>query len=294
MEILILSFAAIVLILFPTLAASGAVEGIRLCGTSLIPALLPFLLVTRLIGDRLPNNRVTERKNGTSSGGILAFILSFVGGYPAGVATTVSFYKQGKLSKQEAQSWLPFCNNSGPGFFVGVLGVGVFGDPKKGLMLYGIHVLSAVCVLSLCFKNQAGYVHLRPMIRNEKRSFPQAFQEAMGESCNTMIRICGLVILFSVLRKLMMPVLPPVATPFMAMLELTSGLLTTGKEDLILWSLFMGWGGLCVHMQAMSIWQDAGLKVKGYFSIKALHGIVSALLTWVILEGNRFIVRNIF
>ncbi len=294
MEILILSFAAIVLILFPTLATSGAVEGIRLCGTSLIPALLPFLLVTRLIGDRLSNNRVTERKNGTSSGGVLAFVLSFVGGYPAGVATTVSFYKQGKLSKQEAQSWLPFCNNSGPGFFVGVLGVGVFGDPKKGLLLYGIHVLSAVCVLSLCFKKQAGYVHLRPMIRNEKPSFPQAFQEAMGESCNTMIRICGLVILFSVLRKLVMPVLPPVATPFMAMLELTSGLLTTGKEDLILWSLFMGWGGLCVHMQAMSIWQDADLKVKGYFSIKALHGIVSALLTWVILEGSRFIIRNIF
>ncbi len=276
-------FAILALILFPTLATEGAVEGIRLCGTALIPALLPFLLVTKLMGDRLPEPKSLRNRKGISGCGLLAYGLSFVGGYPAGVATVVSFYKQGKLSKQEAQRWIPYCNNSGPGFFVGVLGVGLFGDPKKGLLLYGIHVFSALLVLLLCYREDGLRVQIRPLIRKERSTFPQAFQEALGDSCNTMIRICGLVILFSVLRKLFSHILPSALLPYMGLLELSSGLLTTGRDDLILWALFMGWGGLCVHMQAMSIWQEAGLKIKGYFFKKFLHGTLSALAAWGIL-----------
>ena len=39
-----------------------------------------------------------------------------------------------------------------------------------------------------------------------------------------------------------------------------------------------GWGGLCVHFQAMSLWQTAGLRPHGYFSAKLLHGLLSAVL----------------
>ena len=43
-------------------------------------------------------------------------------------------------------------------------------------------------------------------------------------------------------------------------------------------ALLMGWGGLCVHFQAMSLWQTAGLRPHGYFSAKLLHGLLSAVL----------------
>lgn len=53
-------------------------------------------------------------------------------------------------------------------------------------------------------------------------------------------------------------------------LELSSGiLLLSGPGAEAACALLMGWGGLCVHFQAMSLWQTAGLRPHGYFSGKA-------------------------
>ena len=62
-------------------------------------------------------------------------------------------------------------------------------------------------------------------------------------------------------------------------LELSSGiLLLSGHGAEAACALLMGWGGLCVHFQAMSLWQTAGLRPHGYFSAKLLHGLLSAVL----------------
>lgn len=62
-------------------------------------------------------------------------------------------------------------------------------------------------------------------------------------------------------------------------LELSSGiLLLSGPGAEAACALLMGWGGLCVHFQAMSLWQTAGLRPHGYFSAKLLHGLLSAVL----------------
>ena len=62
-------------------------------------------------------------------------------------------------------------------------------------------------------------------------------------------------------------------------LELSSGiLLLSGPGAEAACALLMGWGGLCVHFQAMSLWQAAGLRPHGYFSAKLLHGLLSAAL----------------
>lgn len=294
MEILILCLSVLALILFPAEGTKGAVEGIRLCGTALIPALLPFLLITRLLSERLPLPKNKKNFIGISSVGWFGILMSFIGGYPTGVATTVSLYKKGKLSKKEAEDLIPLCNNSGPGFFVGILGVGLFGSVQKGLLLYGIHVLTALWGI-VVFPREKGYcVKIKPMIREEKKTFPQRFQEALSDSCQTMVRICGLVILFSLLRGLMEAVIPSCLTRYMGLLELSSGLLVTGKEDLLLWAVFMGWGGLCVHMQAMSLWQEARLKVHGYFPRKLLHGAVSGLCVMALNHRYWYVVGIYF
>ena len=62
-------------------------------------------------------------------------------------------------------------------------------------------------------------------------------------------------------------------------LELSSGiLLLSGPGAEAACALLMGWGGLCVHFQAMSLWQTAGLRPHGYFPAKLLHGLLSAVL----------------
>lgn len=285
MELLILCLSAFVLILFPEGSAEGALEGIHLCGTALIPSLLPFLMVTRLICARMPEPNPPRRQGRWDPTVLMTYFLSFIGGYPAGVATTVSFYKQGKLTKEDAQALIPYCNNSGPGFFIGVLGYGLFRDPAKGLLLYGIHVASSMLLFFLGYGKRKHLTSIRRLAPCKKQTFPQDFQDALGESCNTMLRICVLVILFSVTRKLSELILPHSFLRYMGLLELSSGILNTTSEDFILWAFLMGWGGLCVHLQSMSIWQEAGLKVKGYFAQKLLHGILSGLCAEILISA---------
>ena len=294
MELFFLCLSALALILFPQDSTRGAIEGLRLCGSALIPALLPFLMITRLIVDRLPEPKRAGSLPGLSSTAFIPYGLSFVGGYPSGVAAVASFYRQGKLSKAEARKILPYCNNSGPGFFVGVLGVSLWGDPKKGLLLYGIHVVSALTVFLLCYRAEALPVRIRPLVPREQKSFPQSFQEALGDSCSTMVRICGLVVLFCVLRNLLAKILPHGLLPYMGLLELSSGLLTTRKDSFVLWAIFMGWGGLCVHMQGMSIWQEAGLNIKGYFPKKLLHGLLSGVYAIMAEEQKWYLLGGVF
>ena len=291
--IFLLCLGLVSLILFPAQASDGALEGIRLCGSALIPALLPFLVLTRLLSDRLQPPKNSVRILSLSATAYIPLLLSFIGGYPTGVATAVSLYQTGKLSRQEAERIIPYCNNSGPAFFVGVLGLKLFSDPQKGLWLYGIHVISAVCVFFLCYEDQPLLFRIKLIKEGRVRSFPQGFQEALADSCMTMIRICGLVILFSVLRRLLTEVLPNPWLPYMGVLELSSGLLNTGKEDFVLWAFFMGWGGLCVHMQAISLWQEAQLSVSGYFPKKILHGILSILFAWAVIWHKWYLIPMI-
>ena len=44
-------------------------------------------------------------------------------------------YKSGELSEQEAETLLYFCNNSGPSFLIGAVGIGVFHSSPAGLLL---------------------------------------------------------------------------------------------------------------------------------------------------------------
>ncbi len=262
------------LLLFPDLTSAGAVDALRLCGTAVIPALFPFFLLSRLLAAYLP-----MPKKGPSC--LPALLMSFLGGYPAGISTVVSLYEGGQLSKSEAQKALRICNNSGPGFFVAVAGGAVLHDTRLGLMLYGIHVLSALLCASL-WMHRADHkivLHRTP----EKLPFPQQFQRALYAACNSMLQVCGLVILFSVLLSLVRPLLPCSLLPYVSgSLELTSGILSLQghPQAFVLCALFMSWGGLCVHMQAMSLWQGAGLQCKGYFLHKLLHALLSAWLAY--------------
>ena len=48
----------------------------------------------------------------------------------------------------------------------------------------------------------------------------------------------------------------------------------------------MGWGGLCVHLQAMALWGD--LRPRGYLAEKLLHGLLSAIFAVVFLHPAPF------
>ncbi len=291
------------LICFPDAAAAGAVHGLRTCGTALIPALFPYFVLSRLVISRASfgklaalSDRLMRGLFGVEGGCLPALLVSFLGGYPVGAATLVSLYQGGKITKQSAQRALCFCNNSGPAFFLGVAGGIVLGSTRAGLALYCIHVLSALC---------AGILLAAPApppvaVRREASPPPplsRAFPEAVGGSCAALLQISGLVIFFSVLNSLadraglwnILAGFPAAKGLLSGILELTSGILQLSgpwEVRFLACAFLLGWGGVCVHFQAASLWGPAGLRPCGYLTEKALHGLLSLLFAAVYLHPN--------
>ena len=84
-----------------------------------------------------------------------AFVLGFIGGYPIGAKSVITLYKNGSITKSEAERLLSFCNNSGPSFILGVVGAGVFSSGKVGFLLYAAHAAASVCI-GVLFRNWGG------------------------------------------------------------------------------------------------------------------------------------------
>ena len=289
---------AVCLLLFPKEAASGVREGLRLSGTAVIPALFPFMMLTRFLFSTVkfscPNWLSSAMGRFFGVGGMVfpALLCSFLGGYPVGVSVLTEDYRAGRLTRQEAEQALLFCNNSGPGFFVAVVGAVVLQDATKGLLLYAIHVCAALLCGRLFARSNTPPVRVR---RIPEVLLPpsQAFLSAVTGTCQILLQVSGLICVFSVISTLLSKVfLPhfPLAEPFFpllsGLLELTGGVMSLSESTnaFVLAAFFTSWGGLCVHLQAMSLWQPMGLHPRGYFFSKLLHGLIAALFAAALIQ----------
>ena len=293
------------LLLWPGAGAEGVQEGLLLCGGVLIPALFPFLVLSslavelgfsRCLGTLLsPMMYPLFRVNG-SCGAALA--LGLVGGYPVGARTAVQLYESGQCSKAEAERLLAFCNNCGPAFTLGVVGVGLFGSSRVGLLLCAVHVLSALLVgiLFRFYGGQEKFSCSRPDHTGfQAVSLSAALTRSVAGAVRSSLSITGFVLTFSVLlrlfrqsglmgcsARLLSPLLGPVwAERFLTgFLELSSGVssLTDGPPLLRLTAAawMLGWGGLSVHGQVLAFLGDSGLSARPHFFGKILQGCISS------------------
>ena len=199
--LLVLLLAAAGLLLAPQAAASGALQGLRACAARVIPALLPFFVVSRMLTALpLPTpgrraDRLFRALFGVRAACLPALLTGLLGGYPAGAAAVTELYRAGALSKAEAERALCFCNNSGPGFFAGLIGAAVLGDVRRGLILYGLHALSAL-LTGLLLPGSAPPAALRTA-RREKPVLSSLLPEAVQGSCAALLQVSGLIVFFS-------------------------------------------------------------------------------------------------
>ena len=148
-----LLLAAGALVLWPSQAMEAARTGLALCGNVIIPSLFPFFVLSSLVVElgmsrylgRLlqPVMAPLFRVNGSCAA---ALALGVVGGYPVGARTAISLYQNGQCSRTEAERLLAFCNNCGPAFILGVVGTGIFGSGRAGLLLYLGHIAASLLV----------------------------------------------------------------------------------------------------------------------------------------------------
>ena len=303
------------LIALPSQMVEAAKSGVELCFNVLIPSLFPFFVISSLtvelgLADRLGRLAapLMEPLFHVGGGCAPALILGFIGGYPVGARTVIELYKAKKCSRLEAERMLAFCNNSGPAFIFGVVGAGIFSSSAVGLLLYLTHLLASLLV-GLIFRGHGGKGGITKPERGEtaRAGFPAAFVRAVSSSFQSCLGICGFVIFFTVLLKLLFlsgfmdavsralgALLGAVGLdgdwgPMLisGLLELTSGVWSLREvsgslsASIAMAAFMLGWAGLSVHCQVLSFLNEAGLSAKTYLAGKLLHGLLSACLAGI-------------
>ena len=287
------AFAA--LLRFPQEVSASVTEGLRLSVSVLIPSLFPFFIcvnLTSALGLTGVLARVfapvMRQMFHVSGAGCTAVLCGAAGGYPSGAQCVAALYREGQLSRAEAEYLLLFCNNAGPAFLFGavgtVLGIGMTGC----LLLWGIHLLSALVIGLVNRPKEAPNAALPPV---QRANASGAVVEAVRSAGQAILQITMFVAAFSVLARLLTMaaahILPDgVCTVLTGMLELSGGVAALAampialRWKLALASFFLGFGGLCVWMQTQAVLAPAGLSGCGMLLAKLAQGLLAALMTY--------------
>lgn len=313
-----LALCAAVFSLFVLIFASGEVitycrGSLSLCAELILPSLFPFMIVSILLSRLgLPTMLgraaapLARRLFGVSGAGATALIIGLCGGYPLGAAYVSDMAQRGAISRREGERLLGFCNNSGPAFIIGAVGVGTFASARVGIYLYAIHAVSAI-LTGIIFRLCLGRIDAPPHseehdARNAPPTLAYAITAAIKEACISAINICGFVICFGVVVGLidsggMLSLiigrlsaitgleLHALRALITGMLELGTGTgalraLRVSPPTLALAAFLLGWGGVSVHFQTMAVICDGEMNGALHLAGRLICAIIASILAY--------------
>ncbi len=304
----------LLLLLALTFASDGAVNGaksaLQTCAWVIIPCLFPFLTVSLLInrlglplwlGSKLQSPMALLF--GVSGTGAGVFILGLLGGYPAGAAVIADLLERGDLEPKEAKKLLAFCNNSGPAFLIGAMGIGIFQSAAAGLLLYAVHILAAF-ITGLFLSGTEHPPMTVDKVFISSANLSTALPEAMKKAVPQILQICGYVIFFGAVCGCLdeMGILSHLCgtlalyTPLtlqqarglcMGLLELGCGIgAMSGSPltpaSLTLCSLITGFGSLSVCFQTAGVLQGSGIGTSSHILGRLCCGSIGPFLMYTI------------
>ncbi len=281
---LILSLLGILLFVFPDTVFSAAENALKSCGTTILPSLFPFMVLSGLIVRRrllapIENLIPMQRLFRLPSASACPLLLGALCGFPIGAKTTAELYRMGELTKEEAEFTCAISNNTGPAFAVSIAG-GVFrGSRSFGWYLYFAQLLSAFLVGLLFRKKKAAAPsHLQNTAPSPAESPIRSFAEAVSSAAGAVLPLCGYIVFFSVLSALageLISGLLPRAF-LCSLLEFTAGIRISssviGNWGWFLTGFSLGFSGLSVFVQTYSFTAPRGLSLRKAFLFKGLQG----------------------
>lgn len=280
--------------------------------------LLMHTNVIYLIGNLL--NRFMKPLFNVRGEGGFAFIMGIISGYPIGAKIATNFRKENICTKEECERLLSFTNNSGPLFIIGSVGILLYRNTMIGLLLFITHLLASLSVgfVFRFWKKDSSnnnilssntYTHQKN--RATFSNLGEILSESIVSSIKSILVIGGFVVIFSsiisilnasgithIIELLLSPFfdwihidtsfIGPIFTGFF---EITNGISTISNIackklsiNIIITAFLLGFGGISVLLQVLSITSKSDLSIKPYIYGKVLQGILAALYVYVFMN----------
>ena len=291
MALLFFTAMALSMLLFPDQSAALALDGLNLWFLKMIPALLPFMILSGLLIRLELSDSIAAffapllRPVFWLSDSCLYCILTgFLCGFPMGARVCVQSLSAGKISKKEASLLLAFANNIGPVYFAGYMlslfpvrhpatvWLGMYGVP----LLYGI-VLRYTLYRTVPFK--AGKKQPRRSLNMPASALLSCLHESILSGLSSITTLGGYMIFCSLLNLLPMLLLrsyPALTALFSPLLEITSGLARLPQSARTWAYITLPFGGFSCIAQTYSCIRGTGLSLKEYVFHKAVLTVLTA------------------
>lgn len=291
----LLGMIILLFVVFPNMVAQGAKLGLTLWFHTVLPALLPFMILSNFMIKQNITGAVSRvvypvfaKLFGLSRAGCYPAVIGLLSGYPVGAKTTAQLYREKMLSRQEAQYLLAFCNNASPMFLLEYIGIHCMGL-KYPVLLLGIIYVSAW--LGTFFAGRKHFYEentegLRTVCC-ERQSIIVSLDDSILDAFITITKIGGYIILFSIFAQILSDMLPLSAIIKyigIGILEITTGGAIISKLVLEEWvqncvlTGLCAFGGLSSVAQTASVLAGTDLSVKDYIGAKIRQAAIAILL----------------
>ncbi|MBO5211491.1 MAG: hypothetical protein J6B80_06135 [Clostridia bacterium] len=289
--LIFISSFCFLIILKPEICINSAISGVLICGNIIIPSIYPFtfgvLFINNsgVLGLLKPLNKVTNKLFGLNYYEFAIFLLSLIGGYPLGA----KLLSEKPSPKNDIM--INFCINAGPAFIILAVGKGVFKSSALGWVLYTSHIMASLLIMLFLSgktkKYNTNFINKKPL------GCVENFTQSASDAANTVIKICGLVILFSTITaylKMLFKNIKPLY--FITLLcEVTNAVFTT--KNILLISFLLGFAGLSIWAQVFSLLKYTKINYLRFVFFRILHGCFSAFITLVLLNSLKLSVSTL-
>ncbi|MEL7646707.1 MAG: hypothetical protein AAGU76_01375 [Sedimentibacter sp.] len=304
-------------IIKPDIVSEGAVNGLRIWGTNIVPFLFPMSVLSNILLQYNFLYSLFERmwlvsvKLFKNKYALIPFFISFISGYPSGAMAVNIMTASKRISSDEANYLTVFANDCSFQFIAGAVSFSMLGSFSLYKYIAVPHFLGAL-ILGIMIKKQSA--RIGPSVRSLNKTsvtFNQAFSNAIYKSVISILSVGGVIVIFSVFSNFLDDSLKSL-TAFMAVkrylsdiiysllvgsLELTNGCSIIAKSiyvpmelKLIVISFLISFSGMSVIFQTLAVINEFELDIKNYIFCKFVHGVLSAFIctAMLMIAGNMY------
>lgn len=310
MKKFLISFSTIsfllLLLIFPTITLKGAKTGLMLWFQTVLPTLLPFMIVSNLIMQLNVTDCLTAffyptlgKLLGLSKPGCYPFLIGMLSGYPVGAKASADLIASNQISKEEGQYLLCFCNNASPMFIISFVAMQCLGIKQNPFIILGI-VYGSALLTGIIYRiihrktfqiEHSANLKLTAVSCSTKPARIPAFavlDQTILNAFTILVKVGGYIILFSILAEIVLHItfIPETFRYFLiGFLEITTGSAAISftqfsfTKKMVLTNALTAFGGLSSHAQTYSVIIHSGLSIKKYFLFKCINAGIAAICT---------------
>ena len=300
MFILIILLSFIYILLFPELSVHAAGNGLILWFEQVLPALLPFAILSNIIiaSDILPSlvgkvMPVVQKIMPVSTSGAFVLLSGFFFGFPMGSKNCAGLFLEGKMDKQEAETLFIITNNMSPVFIQSyILGQQLQLPEYFGWSILLLYLPPFLLGRQLLKKNFHTQNNHKKSASRSKINF-QIIDAGIMNGFETLTKIGGYIMIFSIFAScfLLTPITDLAKTICIGAIELTNGihfLSTTSlpiESKYVLAMSFTAFGGLSGIAQTSAMIKGTNLSIKKYIFWKLILCIITGILTFLLIQA---------